>query len=116
MNLGIGDQEAQLKLIHITYTKVILQKCYCLWNNYTCMIDRSVGVEHRYNNTVHSLLYVYVLIFLSSSLEDFITYGISHLHVIVQSGYPKMATPLIAMVVPIFLEQGHPDYLITNER
>ena len=50
------------------------------------------------------------------SLEDFITYGISHLHIIVQSGSPRMAIPLIAMVVPMFLEHGHPDYLITNER
>ncbi|XP_071788389.1 ectopic P granules protein 5 homolog isoform X2 [Asterias amurensis] len=50
------------------------------------------------------------------SIDSFITKGIPNLITLIQAGCQRFCLPLLAMVVPIFLDEDHPDYLLTNEK
>ncbi|XP_022106571.1 ectopic P granules protein 5 homolog isoform X2 [Acanthaster planci] len=50
------------------------------------------------------------------SIDSFITIGIPNMHTLIQAGCQQFCLPLLAMVVPMFLDEEHPDYLLTNEK
>ncbi|KAJ8035761.1 Ectopic P granules protein 5-like [Holothuria leucospilota] len=49
------------------------------------------------------------------TLDNFMSQGMNCLQVLATTGYQRLCIPLIALIVPMFMEEGHPDYLLSSE-
>ncbi|PIK43621.1 putative ectopic P granules protein 5-like [Apostichopus japonicus] len=48
-------------------------------------------------------------------LDQFLTVGLNCCQVLATTGYQRLCIPLLSVIVPMFMEEGHPDYLLSNE-